>query len=72
MITLDPGDYWQLRARAADVGAAQAALDTAREKQRHAFAAIAPKYQLDGQARYRFEDDRCALISDADAPNGAT
>lgn len=81
MITIEPADYWLLRTRAADVIAAtaavevaQARLDVARDKQRHAFAAVAPKYNLDGKARYRFDDDRCALITDgADAPpNGGT
>jgi hypothetical protein len=66
-ITLDPADYWRLRALAADVQRlqleARATIQIAQAKQRAALAECAARYQvdLDPAATMELDDDTYTL-----------
>jgi hypothetical protein len=61
-ITLDPLDYWQLRALTADLDAAQARLEALRTRRQALWTALAAKYALDPAGAYAARDEDCSLL----------
>lgn len=67
-MTLDPLDYWKLRASASDVDRDQAALAVvhsrlaqSQTRKQQLWQEISAKYGLDAAAAYSLRDDDCSL-----------
>jgi len=74
--TLDPQDYWQLRAMHADLerdqatlAAVQARLAASQAKRQEMWRQVVEKYALDPNAQYQLKDDDCS-ITPASTGNG--
>jgi hypothetical protein len=59
--TLDPIDYWQLRALTADLDAAQVRVEALRTRRQAVWTQLAQKYALDATASYAARDEDCTL-----------
>jgi len=67
-MTLDPVDYWRLRAATADVERdqvalvlAQARVEMSRRQRQAVWSAIATKYGLDAERAFAARDEDCSL-----------
>lgn len=70
MPTLEPPDYWKLRAVSADLEREQTALllvqtrvETLRVRREAVWAALVEKYQLDATTPYAARDEDCSLTA---------
>jgi hypothetical protein len=68
-VTLEPCDYWKLRAVSADLerdqvalAAAQARIELARQRRHALWTETATKYGLDPVKSYTANDDECSLV----------
>jgi hypothetical protein len=61
-LTLDPLDYWQLRALTADLDAAQARLEALRTRRQALWTSLVEKYHLEATAAYAARDEDCSLL----------
>jgi hypothetical protein len=68
-ITLDPADYWRLRAQTSDLEREQTTallvqtrLELARERRQKLWTEIAAKYHLPMDRPYALQDDGCTLV----------
>lgn len=75
MATLDPTDYWKLRASSMELErdhqalqAAQTRFEAVRAKHAAYWQTIAAKYQLDPGAPYTARDEDCSLTNGQPAP----
>lgn len=72
-MTIEPSDYWQLRARDADLQREQVALALtqqrliqARERRQALWGTLVAKYQLDPAKNYVANDEECSLTANED------
>jgi len=64
-MTLDPADYWKLRALDGDIRVAQQALQMLTQRRQQTWMEIVAKYGLDAARGYAARDDDCSLSESA-------